>query len=283
LGPPGRRAGPPGAGPALKVKLFISYRPADLDHVERLHGGLVAAFGYDPVIRDPEAIPIPFAKRRAAYLEDWLRAASAVLVVIGPGWVDAIDARGRRRLRRKDDTVRMAVEAARRLGIPLVPVLVGGASMPGPETLPRSLRALCGRTAHPLRAGSGFAADLDGLAVSLARLEERPVRRVTQATHRQKEHRLGRWREARFRMSAEHAIRFDWTGFPATLRLILDGRVVWESKRNFRRFPNVDAPFRIESENADCWLVLRDRSTPIIYGLAVAVWVENTRVMWFRW
>ena|GEM_PF-3046193 len=265
------------------MKLFISYRPADLDSVERLHDGLVAVFGYDPVIRDPEAIAIPFAKRRAAYLEDWLRAASAVLVVIGPGWVDAIDARGRRRLRRKDDPVRMALEAARRLGIPLVPVLVGGGSLPDPKELPRSLRALCGRTAHPLRAGSGFQADLDGLAVALARLDERPVRRVTQATHRQKEHRFGRWWEARFRMGAEHAIRFAWTGVPATVRLILDGRVVWESKRNWRRFPNVDAAFRIESENADCWLVLRDRTNGVVYGLAVSVWVENTRVMWFQW
>jgi hypothetical protein len=36
---------------------------------------------------------------RAAYVEGWLRSVAAVLVVIGPGWVDAIDPRGRRRLR----------------------------------------------------------------------------------------------------------------------------------------------------------------------------------------
>src|SRR4051794_34002512 len=130
------------------VKVFICYRPADLEDVERLHDGLAAVFGYDPVIRDPEAVAIPFARRRGAYLHNCLRAASAVLVVVGPGWLEARDERGRRRLRQADDPVRLAIEAAQSLGIPLVPVVVGGAKLPDPEGLPRSLRALCGRPAH---------------------------------------------------------------------------------------------------------------------------------------
>ena len=260
------------------MKLFICYRPADLADVERLHDGLVAAFGFDPVIRDPEAVPIPFASRRAAYVEDWLRAASAVLVVIGPGWLDAIDARGRRRLRRADDPVRLEIEAAHSLGIPLVPVLVGGARLPAAQALPGALRALCGRPAHVMRRGAGFAADLDGLAADLVRLHERPVQRVTRLTHRSRAQGWLGWWEARFRMRAEHAVVYERKGFPYHLRLKVDGRLVW-SKRCFSRLPTLDLPFRIESENADCWLVLEDYSNSILMAQSVQVWVENTNVL----
>ena len=259
------------------MNLFICYRPADLDDVERLHDGLVAAFGFDPVVRDPEAIPIPFASRRAAYVEDWLRAASAVLVVIGPGWLDAIDARGRR-LRQADDPVRLEIEAAHFLGIPLVPVLVGGARLPDARALPESLRVLYGRPAHAMRRGSGFEADLDGLAADLVRLFERPVRPVTRLTHRSHARGWVGWWEARFQMRGEHSVVYERNGFPYHLRLKVDGRLVW-SKRCFSRLPTLDLPFRIDSENADCWLVLEDYSDSILMAQSVQVWVENTKIL----
>ena len=261
------------------MKLFLSYRAADLEEVERLHDGLAAAFGFDPVIRDPEAVAIPFAERRAACLEDWLRAASAVLVVVGPGWVDAIDVRGRRRLRRADDPVRRTIEAAQVLGIPLVPVLVGGARLPTPEALPRGLRALCGRPAHVLRRGSGFAADLDGLATDLVRQRERPAYPVSGLRHDINERGWNQWWEARFRMRFEHSVVYERIGFPIKLRLTVDDRLVWLSKGWTRSLPTLDLPFRIESENADCWLVLRGNSSLVALRQWVDIWVENTRIL----
>jgi hypothetical protein len=83
-------------------------------------------------------------------------------------------------------------------------------------------------------------------------------------------------------MRSEHRAVFEWTGFPVTLRLTVDDGVVWEAKRNWRRLPTLDFPFRIESEDAECWLVLVDQSSPVLLGLAAEVWIENTRVLGFR-
>ena len=72
----------------------------------------------------------------------------AVLVVIGPGWLDtSVD--GQRRLDRADDFVRREVEQALASGKPVVPVLVGGATMPAANALPVALRALANRSFAP--------------------------------------------------------------------------------------------------------------------------------------
>jgi hypothetical protein len=265
------------------MKLFVCYRPADLEEVERLHDGLAAAFGYDPVIRDPEAIPIHAdRKRRAEYVGDWLRAVSAVLVVIGPGWLEAIDARGRRRLRRRDDPVRRVIEAARPLGLPLVPVLVGGARLPDAAALPRSLQGVLQRTAHPIRRGPGFEADVDGLAADLFRIRDGRPHPVTWVEKSEHPVSMGTWWKVRFRMRMEHTIVYALSGIPSACRLEVDGVEVWRSKRSLRRLPTADVPFRIESENADGWLVLKDQSNAVVLGQTVDIWIETTRVLHFR-
>ena len=262
------------------MKLFVCYRSADLEEVERLHDGLAAAFGYDPVVRDPEAIPIPAdRKRRAEYVGDWLGAVSAVLVVIGPGWLDAIDARGRRRLGLRDDPVRRVIEAARPAGLPLVPVLVGGARLPHAMALPRSLQGLFRRSAHAIRHGPGFEADVDGLAADLFRIRDAPVHSITRLELSEHPHRMGIWWEVRFSMRFGHSIVYERFGVPYACRLRVDGVEVWRSKRSLSHLPTADVPFRIESENADGWLVLKDQSNRIVLGQAVDIWIENTRLL----
>lgn len=54
---------------------------------------------------------------------------------------------GSRRLNNPQDFVRLEVEAALRRDIPLIPVLVSGATMPRPEDLPASLEGLAWRHA----------------------------------------------------------------------------------------------------------------------------------------
>ena len=60
-----------------------------------------------------------------------------VLTVIGPRWLSAEDSAGARRLDDPADFVRLEVGAALEREIPVIPVIVGGATMPTPEESPR--------------------------------------------------------------------------------------------------------------------------------------------------
>jgi TIR domain len=122
------------------AEIFLSYRRQDSQSATgRLADSLGAWFGPDRVFRDHDAIvageDFADAIRRA------IDASTVVLVVIGPRWVGAADAQGRQRLAQADDFVRIEIESALEAGVPLVPVLVEGATMPGAQQLPESLAA----------------------------------------------------------------------------------------------------------------------------------------------
>jgi hypothetical protein len=74
----------------------------------------------------------------------------ALLALIGPDWLCSEDEEGRRRLDDPQDFVRLEIASALRLQICVVPVLVGGATMPTAEELPAAIRALARREAHEL-------------------------------------------------------------------------------------------------------------------------------------
>ena len=95
-----------------------------------------------------------------------VRAQGALLALIGPGWVSSLRTDGAGR--HTDDAARRELEWALR-DVPdrVIPVLIDTA-MPDPETLPRSLRALCRKEPVVLRHGS-FDADTVGL---FARLDQ---------------------------------------------------------------------------------------------------------------
>src|SRR5262249_37811073 len=65
-----------------------------------------------------------------------------VLAVIGPHWLTATDASGRRRIDDPRDWVRQELETAFRNGIPVVPVVLDGACLPAPQLLPADVRTL---------------------------------------------------------------------------------------------------------------------------------------------
>jgi hypothetical protein len=79
-----------------------------------------------------------------------LQETAAVLVVIGPRWTSALAANGTRRLDDANDFVRLEVETSLERNIPVVPVLVQGASMPRAEDLPAPLTSLATRQAATL-------------------------------------------------------------------------------------------------------------------------------------
>jgi hypothetical protein len=84
-------------------------------------------------------------------VERAISTADVSLVVIGPGWLGATDAEGRRRLDDPEDHVRSEVRSALASPNPVVPVLVGGATLPTEDQLSDDLKALARRQAVELR------------------------------------------------------------------------------------------------------------------------------------
>ncbi|MGH3667051.1 MAG: TIR domain-containing protein, partial [Acidimicrobiia bacterium] len=80
-----------------------------------------------------------------------ISASDVSLVVIGPGWLGVTDSEGRRRLDDPEDPVRSEVRSALASPNPVVPVLVGDASLPTEDELPDDIAHLARRQAVELR------------------------------------------------------------------------------------------------------------------------------------
>ena len=133
----------------MPPRIFISYRREDAaGDAGRLADHLHRRFGRDHVFLDIDTIDP--GRDFVQVLQSSLRETAAVLVVIGPRWTSLVDAAGVRRLDSPTDFVRLEVEAALGRNIPVVPVLVQGATMPRAEDLPASLASLVTRQAVSL-------------------------------------------------------------------------------------------------------------------------------------
>jgi tetratricopeptide (TPR) repeat protein len=146
--------------------LFISYRRSDSEaYAGRLYDRLVAEFGKDQVFKDVDSIPVGADFR--AHLQAVIGECRALLAIVGTHWIDARDERNVRRLENGDDFVRIELEMALARGIPVIPVLVSGATMPSEAQLPASLAALAYRQATQVRPDPDFHRDVDRLLASL--------------------------------------------------------------------------------------------------------------------
>ena len=132
----------------LDSRIFISYRHADsAAYAGRLYDRLQARYGDEQVFRDLEMdYGIDFVER----IEDTVSSCVVMVVVIGPGWLNARDDAGHRRLDDADDYVRIEISSALRRSLRVIPVLVGEAKMPAKNDLPDALRALARRNALPI-------------------------------------------------------------------------------------------------------------------------------------
>jgi len=99
-------------------------------------------------------------------IRDALNLARVALVIIGPGWLKATtdpnDISSPRRLDDPADWVRLEIETllARGDGVSVIPVLLGGASVPKPADLPATLQALPIRNGMTLPPFPNFADSL---------------------------------------------------------------------------------------------------------------------------
>jgi hypothetical protein len=129
--------------------VVISYRRDDTaGWAERLARGLADKLGADKVFMDVNALEpgVDYAD----VIKDRIHACDIVLVIIGPGWLDALDKLGSRRLDNKEDLLRLEVAMALSRNIPVIPVLVGGAVAPSSAELPSDIQGLARRNAYSI-------------------------------------------------------------------------------------------------------------------------------------
>ena len=148
-------------------RIFLSYRRDDSIAIAgRIRDRLAARFGADNVFFDIDTIPFGVDFRK--YIDRKVAECDVVLVIIGRRWVDARDADDLRRIDQPGDFVRLEVEAALRRDIPVVPLLVDGATIPKPGELPESISGLAYRNGTPVRHDPDFHPDVDRLLRGLA-------------------------------------------------------------------------------------------------------------------
>jgi hypothetical protein len=118
--------------------IFMSYRRGDTQWAARgIYDRLVTSYGRGNVFRDLDAIP-PGARFRD-YVEKKISESDVFILLIGNAWASYQDDAGRRRLEQPRDPVRMEVETALRLEVPIIPVRVEGAPMPTERDLVPSI------------------------------------------------------------------------------------------------------------------------------------------------
>lgn len=149
----------------MSERIFISYRRDDSrGYAGRLQSDLSRRFANEAVYRDVETPPgVDFGE----HIRSLVDRCNVVLAIIGPGWLDARDRDGRRRLDDPMDWVRVELERALVLeDVDVIPVLVDGAQIPRSEELPPALAALCRRNAFEL-SDRRWAYDVEQLASHL--------------------------------------------------------------------------------------------------------------------
>ncbi|HMB29493.1 MAG TPA: toll/interleukin-1 receptor domain-containing protein [Blastocatellia bacterium] len=142
--------------------IFISYRRQDSgDATGRIYDRLVQHYGREAIFKDVDSIPLGADFRGA--LDKAVGQCNLLLAVIGRQWLSSQNESGARRLDDSRDFVRIEIESAMRRDIPVIPLLVQGAGMPGENDLPQSLQALVFRNAIPIRPDPDFHHDIDRL------------------------------------------------------------------------------------------------------------------------
>ena len=141
--------------------IFISYRREDSEgYVGRLCDRLSQKFGSKAIFRDINAIKP--GENFVHAIDGALENSRAVVVVIGPRWLEVLN---QRLARGTEDYVRYEISRALRKH-QVIPVLVGHASMPGKSQLPNDLSELAFRNAVEI-SESRFDYDLELLVNAL--------------------------------------------------------------------------------------------------------------------
>jgi formylglycine-generating enzyme required for sulfatase activity len=129
-----------------KSTIFVSYRRDDsAGFAGRLFDRLSQRFGSEQVFMDIDTIEpgVDFVE----VIEKAVGSCDVLIAVIGKQWMTVTDAQGQRRLANPHDFVRLEIGTALRRRIRVIPVLVGGATVPRAQDLPDDLAPLARRNA----------------------------------------------------------------------------------------------------------------------------------------
>lgn len=134
------------------MKIFISYRREDAGgYTKLLADKLQARYGQEEFFFDRHTIRPgeDFASR----IEGTLVSCKGVLAAIGKDWLTVTEkGTNQRRIDNPQDWVRREIATALQRKIPLIPVLLPGAEMPGAAQLPDELKDLANKNATFLHA-----------------------------------------------------------------------------------------------------------------------------------
>ena len=119
-------------------KIFVSYRREDTaGHAGRIYDRLTISFGKNNIFRDVDHIK--YGEDFVEALQEAISSSKALIAIIGPDWAKIKDKHGNCRLENSYDFVRLEIESALKMGIPIFPVLVKNAEMPDPNELPQEI------------------------------------------------------------------------------------------------------------------------------------------------
>jgi hypothetical protein len=156
------------------LKMFVSYRRDDAaDVTGRICDWLRFEFGNDSVFQDVDDIEPGLDFRTV--LREALDECDVLLAVIGRAWLEATDQRGTRRIDNESDFVHLEIATALERGLPVIPLLVSGATMPESRYLPPALQSLSYRQGLPIRPNPEFKADMARLMNNLAKRAQTPA------------------------------------------------------------------------------------------------------------
>ena len=146
------------------TKILVCHRREDTaDVAGRIFDRLVRRYGGQQILKDLNSIPLGVDCHE--FLGRMVGECDVILAVIGPGWAAAEG--GRSRLEDPTDFVRIEIESALSRKIPVVPLFVGGASMPSEDDVPESIRSLVYRIGVSVRPDPDFHSDMDRVVEAL--------------------------------------------------------------------------------------------------------------------
>jgi hypothetical protein len=149
-------------------RIFINYRRGDdPGYSQSLYWALEKEFGADNLFMDVEGRIRP-GDDFVEILNEQVSVADIVLIVVGPRWLDLLSARKGD----PNDFNLIEIEAAIEQRKRVIPVLVGGASIPPADKLPDSIRTLARRQAAHLSVDR-FRSDLRSLIAEMKEILKR--------------------------------------------------------------------------------------------------------------
>ena len=127
------------------ASIFISYRRGpDTPYARGIKEKLAGHFGADSAFMDLRIRP---GQQWRKVIRDAVDNSDLLIAIIGPSWAAELKARGRESPD-ADDWLQLELEMALEAGLPIIPVLVGGARAPRTSELPPQLTGLVDWQAH---------------------------------------------------------------------------------------------------------------------------------------